>query len=223
MPGLTPGGDAHIYLNDKAAEASGATSSEDIQLLQRCARQRCGNAANHTLQVTHAICPVNLACVGLLDPVPSRRGSRVAGPAGGHPLGFGTTTAISLSAFQPMSEQATTHAVVTLDASSSEDFIQHGIVLVGFSERRCGPCHKQLPILERVAERVRDRTTIALINVDEAPAFDVHFNIEAIPTLVLFKHGQVAGTFVGVHSETDLTKAILTVAETPVVDLPPNP
>lgn len=59
--------------------------------------------------------------------------------------------------------------------------------------------------------------------VIEAPARAVHFNIEAIPTLVLFKHGQVAGTLVGVHAETDWTKAILTVAGTSVVDLPPNP
>ena len=92
-----------------------------------------------------------------------------------------------------------------------------------FSEPWCGPCHLQLPILERVAERVRNRATVALLNVDEAPAVAVRFNIEAIPTLVLFKEGRVARTFVGVHPETTLTNAVLSVTTRPVPRLPRLP
>jgi len=81
----------------------------------------------------------------------------------------------------------------------------------------------QVPILERVAERVGDRATVALVNVDEASALARHFNIEAIPTLLLFKDGQLIRTFVGVHSEAVLARAILAAAETRASDPPPLP
>jgi thioredoxin 1 len=114
------------------------------------------------------------------------------------------------------------HAVVVLDAQSFEVRVQHGVVLVDFSEPWCGPCHMQLLILERVAERVGDRAAVALLNVDEAPALARHFNIEAIPTLCLFKDGRLKRTFVGVHSEAELTRAILATAESPMPDTAPS-
>jgi thioredoxin 1 len=73
----------------------------------------------------------------------------------------------------------------------------------------------QLPILERVAERVGDRATVALVDVDGAPALAARFHVEAIPTLLLFKQGQVTRTFVGVHSESALTQAILAAVGNP--------
>ena len=112
-----------------------------------------------------------------------------------------------------MKDSSSTHAITDLDAASFDDFVHRGVVLVDFSEPWCGPCHMQLPILERVAARVGDLATIALVNVDEARELAVHFNIEAIPTLLLFKNGHVARTFVGVHAEHILADAILTVAE----------
>jgi thioredoxin 1 len=122
-----------------------------------------------------------------------------------------------LSVPLPMSVYPMAHVIEALDAQSFEARVQHGIVLVDFSEPWCGPCHMQLPILERVAERVGHRATVALLNVDETPALARHFNIEAIPTLLLFKDGQLIRTFVGVHSEAALTGAILAAAENPVI------
>ncbi len=122
-----------------------------------------------------------------------------------------------------MNAPSTGHPLASVDASSFDEFIRHGVVLMDFSEPWCGPCHLQLPILERVAERVRNRATVALLNVDEAPAVAVRFNIEAIPTLVLFKEGRVARTFVGVHPETTLTNAVLSVTTRPVPRLPRLP
>jgi thioredoxin 1 len=120
----------------------------------------------------------------------------------------------------PMSVYPSAHAIEALDAQSFSARVQRGIVLVDFSEPWCGPCHMQLPILERVAERVGDRARVALVNVDEAQALARHFNLEAIPTLFLFKDGQLIRTFVGVHSEADLTRAILAVTENRASDPP---
>ncbi len=114
-----------------------------------------------------------------------------------------------------MSPSSISRAIRTLDAASFGEFVQRGVVLVDFSEPWCGPCDMQLPILERVAERVGQRASVALLNVDAAPALAAHFHIEAIPTLLLLKNGRVARTFVGVHAENTLTDAILAVAGTP--------
>jgi thioredoxin 1 len=80
----------------------------------------------------------------------------------------------------------------------------------------------QLPILERVAEGVGRRATVALVDVDEAPALAREWNVEAIPTLLLFKDGRLMRTFVGVHSEAELTGAILETAGTREPDPAPS-
>jgi thioredoxin 1 len=80
----------------------------------------------------------------------------------------------------------------------------------------------QMPILERVAERVGDRAVVTLLNVDEAPALARHFSIEAIPTLCLFKDGRLMRTFVGVHSEAELTRVILAAADDRAPDPAPS-
>jgi thioredoxin 1 len=121
-----------------------------------------------------------------------------------------------------MIARPTSHAVVVLDAKSFEAQVQHGIVLVDFSEPWCGPCHMQLPILERVAEGVGDRAAVGIVNVDDAPALAQHFNIKAIPTLCLFKDGRLMRTFVGVHSEAELTRVILATAESQWPDPAPS-
>ena len=113
-----------------------------------------------------------------------------------------------------MSTPHSIRAIAAWDEGSFKKRVRHGIALVDFSEPWCGPCHLQLPILERVAEDVGRRATVALVDVDEAPALARHFNIEAIPTLCLFKDNRLLRTFVGVHSEAELTRAILEVAET---------
>jgi thioredoxin 1 len=117
----------------------------------------------------------------------------------------------------------TSHAVVVLDEQSFEARVQHGVVLVDFSEPWCGPCHMQMPILERVAEQVGDRAAVALLNVDDAPSLARHFNIEAIPTLCLFKDGRLMRTFVGVHSEAELSRVILAAADDRAPDPMPSP
>ncbi|MBN2505759.1 MAG: thioredoxin family protein [Verrucomicrobia bacterium] len=112
-----------------------------------------------------------------------------------------------------MSDSSASHALVSLDASSFGGAVRHGVVLVAFLEPWCGPCHLQLPILERVAERFGRRAMVALVNIDEACQVAVRFHIEAIPTMVLFKKGRTIRTLVGVHSEQELTEVLEGVLE----------
>lgn len=103
------------------------------------------------------------------------------------------------------------------DARSFDKLVRHGLVLVDFAEPWCGSCQLQLPILERLTQRMGDRIRVVWINVDEAPVLASHYNIMAIPTLILFKNGRMIRTFVGVPSERVLSREILMATATPAM------
>lgn len=93
------------------------------------------------------------------------------------------------------------------DAQFAET-IKSGVVLVDFWAPWCGPCRMQSPILEEVATAVGDKATIAKINIDDNPASATKFGVRSIPTLLLFKDGEVSQQFVGLQRKEQLTAAI---------------
>ena len=95
-----------------------------------------------------------------------------------------------------------------LTDSTFEETIQSGVTLVDFWAPWCGPCKMQIPILDQVAEKTGDKATIAKVNVDDYPAPAAQFGVRGIPTLILFKDGEVVQQFVGVQQEAILINAI---------------
>lgn len=77
-------------------------------------------------------------------------------------------------------------------------------VLVDFWAEWCGPCKMIAPILNDVAQEYAGKVTIAKVNIDHNPDTPPKFQIRGIPTLLLFKNGQVAATKVGALSKTQL-------------------
>jgi thioredoxin 1 len=81
-------------------------------------------------------------------------------------------------------------------------------VLVDFWAPWCGPCKMMAPIIEEVAKDYAGKAKICKLNTDEARDSAMEFGISAIPTLILFKAGQVQKKWVGLTSKKDLAAAI---------------
>jgi thioredoxin 1 len=78
-------------------------------------------------------------------------------------------------------------------------------VLVDYWAEWCGPCKSIAPILDEVAKEYEGRLKVAKINVDENQNTPAKFGIRGIPTLMLFKNGNVEATRVGALSKSQLT------------------
>ena len=95
------------------------------------------------------------------------------------------------------------------DASFEADVLQPGsTVLVDFWAEWCGPCKMIAPILDEVATAYQGKLSIAKMNVDENRAMPAKFGIRGIPTLMLFKNGELAATKVGALSKAQQTAVI---------------
>ena len=95
------------------------------------------------------------------------------------------------------------------DASFEADVLQPGTpVLVDYWAEWCGPCKMIAPILDEVAGAYQGKLQIAKMNVDENREIPAKFGIRGIPTLMLFKNGQLAATKVGAMSKAQLTAFI---------------
>ncbi|AOG24156.1 MAG: thioredoxin TrxA [Acidovorax sp.] len=95
------------------------------------------------------------------------------------------------------------------DASFEADVLKASTpVLVDYWAEWCGPCKMIAPILDEVAGTYQGKLQIAKLNVDENREVPAKFGIRGIPTLMLFKDGQLAATKVGAMSKAQLTAFI---------------
>jgi len=95
------------------------------------------------------------------------------------------------------------------DDSFENDVLKSDLpVLVDFWAEWCGPCKMIAPILDDVAEEYAGRVTIAKLNVDQNNVSPAKYGVRGIPTLLLFKNGELAATKVGALSKTQLKEFI---------------
>ncbi len=97
---------------------------------------------------------------------------------------------------------------VTDDSFEKEVLQAQGPVLVDYWAEWCGPCKMIGPVLEEIASEYAGKIKIAKLNIDENPTTPPKYGIRGIPTLMLFKNGNVEATKVGALSKTQLSAFI---------------
>ena len=95
-----------------------------------------------------------------------------------------------------------------LGKDNFNDTIANGVTLVDFWAEWCGPCRMQLPILEEVSEEIGEKATVGKINVDHELELAQRFGVQSIPTLILFKDGEIVDKMVGVKAKETLVDKI---------------
>ena len=91
------------------------------------------------------------------------------------------------------------------DDSFKQDVLQaKGVVLVDFWAEWCAPCKMIAPILDEIAEEYVGKLTIAKLNIDSNPQTAPQYGVRGIPTLLLFKQGELVATKVGALSKSQL-------------------
>ncbi|MCK5648341.1 MAG: thioredoxin TrxA [Gammaproteobacteria bacterium] len=99
--------------------------------------------------------------------------------------------------------------VYVSDDTFDEEVLQDDLpVLVDFWADWCGPCKMIAPILDEISDEYEGRLKVAKLNIDDNPNTPPKFGIRGIPTLMMYKKGQVEATKVGAVSKSQLTAFI---------------
>ena len=109
-----------------------------------------------------------------------------------------------------MASQATLHLT---EAVFDQTLAEHTeAIVVDFWAEWCGPCKAIAPTLDELATEYAGRVTIAKVNVDEHPGLAARFQVRSIPTLLIFKGGQVIDQVVGAVPKAQIKKRLDAVA-----------
>ena len=100
---------------------------------------------------------------------------------------------------------------VSDDSFDTDVLKANGPVLVDFWAEWCGPCKTIAPALEEIANDMGDRVSVAKLNIDDNPMTPAKYGVRSIPTLMLFKDGQVAGTKIGALAKSQLLQWVESV------------
>ena len=97
---------------------------------------------------------------------------------------------------------------VVLNENNFDNTVANGLVLVDFWATWCGPCKMLAPTIDAIATEYKDRVVVGKVDVDENETIARRFGIMSIPTLFLFKDGEVVEKLVGYRLKTELEQLL---------------
>ncbi|MCD8283842.1 MAG: thioredoxin [Opitutae bacterium] len=98
--------------------------------------------------------------------------------------------------------------IIELDGANFDATTASGTALVDFWAPWCGPCRALGPVIEQIAAEVGDKAKICKVNVDSVVDVAARFGIQSIPTVLIFKNGEIVKKFVGLQSKSVLLDAL---------------
>ena len=97
---------------------------------------------------------------------------------------------------------------VTSENYESEILKSEKTVLIDFYADWCGPCKMMSPVIDEIAEEMKETVKVGKINVDENQDLAMEYGVMSIPTIVVLKNGEVQKTFVGVTDKEEIKQAL---------------
>jgi thioredoxin 1 len=106
---------------------------------------------------------------------------------------------------------ANSEHIQILKTENFSNSVQEGLTLVDFFAEWCGPCKMLSPILEELAEEMKETVKVAKVDIDESQDIAINMQVTSVPTLVLFKEGEEVKRVVGLKDKDSLKQLIESV------------
>jgi len=100
------------------------------------------------------------------------------------------------------------HVLQLTDASFQQIVASSSLLLVDFWAPWCGPCKMIGPVIEEIAEELAGKVTVAKVNIDDCPAIAAEHRISAIPTIMIFRNGELVDRTTGLASKAALLEKL---------------
>ncbi len=101
-------------------------------------------------------------------------------------------------------------SVINLNESNFEEEVikSEKTVLIDFWASWCGPCRMMSPVIDKIAEDMKDQVKVCKINIDEEQSLAVKYNVMSIPTFIVFKNGKEEARSIGVQDEAEIVNML---------------
>ena len=97
--------------------------------------------------------------------------------------------------------------IINTKAQFTEEVLNNkGLVLVDFYATWCGPCMMLAPTIDEISEEYKDKVEVVKVNIDDNQELAIKYNIMSIPTLALFKEGNLDTMLIGLRSKEEIVR-----------------